>query len=182
MIFGHFTWVVVVILDESLLVHEADREPPHKIDENMWKNREHMEETLFLLETSNWPAVVRYISLLWQYFILHPMCLFYCLEHIFILRFWSDCSFSSSPHRMMLSLRLFSVSSKIKFKTLWRFWSFSNIRILIVCSILVTFSLSLSLHLSSTLLSVGYVSYFYLLILWGSFGIICFSSSTRHYF
>lgn len=144
MIFGHFTWFVIVILDESLLVHEADREPPHKIDENMWKNREHMEETLFLLETSNWPAVVRYISLLWQYFILHPMCLFYCLEHIFILRFWSDCSFSSSPHRMMLSLRLFSVSSKIKFKTLWRFWSFSNIRILIVCSILVTFSLSLS--------------------------------------
>lgn len=45
--------------DESLLVHEADREPPHKIDENMWKNREHMEETLFLLETSNWPAVLQ---------------------------------------------------------------------------------------------------------------------------
>ena len=59
MILGHFTWFVIVILDESLLVHEADREPPHKIDENMWKNREHMEETLFLLETSNWPAVVK---------------------------------------------------------------------------------------------------------------------------
>ncbi|KAM4079169.1 hypothetical protein ACB094_09G096700 [Castanea mollissima] len=45
--------------DEGLLVYEADREPPHKIDENMWKNREHMEETLFLLETSNWPAVLQ---------------------------------------------------------------------------------------------------------------------------
>ncbi|KAJ0027430.1 hypothetical protein Pint_35166 [Pistacia integerrima] len=43
--------------DESLLIQEADRQPPHKIDENMWKNREHMEEILFLLERSHWPAV-----------------------------------------------------------------------------------------------------------------------------
>ncbi|KAF5476442.1 hypothetical protein F2P56_008155 [Juglans regia] len=45
--------------DESLLIDEADRQPPHKIDENMWKNREHIEEILFLLETSHWPAVLR---------------------------------------------------------------------------------------------------------------------------
>jgi hypothetical protein len=60
MILGHLKFYVTVILDESLLVHEADRQPPHKIDENMWKNREHIEEILFLLETSHWPAVVRY--------------------------------------------------------------------------------------------------------------------------
>ncbi|KAG6643620.1 hypothetical protein I3843_09G220200 [Carya illinoinensis] len=45
--------------DESLLIDEADRQPPHKIDENMWKNREHIEEILFLLETSHWPAVLQ---------------------------------------------------------------------------------------------------------------------------
>ncbi|XP_031261968.1 uncharacterized protein LOC116120168 isoform X2 [Pistacia vera] len=45
--------------DESLLIQEADRQPPHKIDENMWKNREHMEEILFLLERSHWPAVLQ---------------------------------------------------------------------------------------------------------------------------
>ncbi|KDO64223.1 hypothetical protein CISIN_1g025201mg [Citrus sinensis] len=42
--------------EESLLIEEADRQPPHKIDENMWKNREHMEEIIFLLKRSHWPA------------------------------------------------------------------------------------------------------------------------------
>lgn len=40
---------------EKILIDEADRQPPHKIDENMWKNRESMEEIVFLLERSNWP-------------------------------------------------------------------------------------------------------------------------------
>ncbi|KAK4268352.1 hypothetical protein QN277_025021 [Acacia crassicarpa] len=40
---------------EKILIDETDRQPPHKIDENMWKNREYMEETVFLLERSNWP-------------------------------------------------------------------------------------------------------------------------------
>jgi hypothetical protein len=40
---------------ESLLVREAGCEPPHKIDENMWKNREQIEEIIFLLETFHWP-------------------------------------------------------------------------------------------------------------------------------
>ncbi|KAM1563738.1 hypothetical protein EV2_039290 [Malus domestica] len=38
-----------------LLVSELDSEPPHKVDENMWKNREPMEEILFLLEKPHWP-------------------------------------------------------------------------------------------------------------------------------
>lgn len=41
---------------ENLLILEAESQPPHKIDENMWKNREQIEEILFLLETSNWPT------------------------------------------------------------------------------------------------------------------------------
>lgn len=48
-----------VFLGESLLIQEAERQPPHKIDENMWKNREQIEEILFLLEDSNWPTAVR---------------------------------------------------------------------------------------------------------------------------
>ncbi|XP_019427325.1 PREDICTED: uncharacterized protein LOC109335627 isoform X2 [Lupinus angustifolius] len=42
--------------DETLLINEAlHSQPPHKIDENMWKNREFIEESIFLLDTSNWP-------------------------------------------------------------------------------------------------------------------------------
>ncbi|GAV77498.1 hypothetical protein CFOL_v3_20969 [Cephalotus follicularis] len=41
---------------EIALVEEAEGPAPHKIDENMWKNREHIEEILFLLDTSHWPA------------------------------------------------------------------------------------------------------------------------------
>ncbi|KAK6943320.1 hypothetical protein RJ641_024422 [Dillenia turbinata] len=40
---------------ENYLVEEADRQPPHKIDENMWKNREVIEEILYLIERSHWP-------------------------------------------------------------------------------------------------------------------------------
>ncbi|KAL7135969.1 hypothetical protein ABFS83_10G000100 [Erythranthe nasuta] len=40
---------------ESLLVQEAERQPPHKVDENMWKNREQIEEILFMLEPTHWP-------------------------------------------------------------------------------------------------------------------------------
>lgn len=41
------------------MVQEADRQPPHKIDENMWRNREQIEEIIYLLEVSHWPSVVR---------------------------------------------------------------------------------------------------------------------------
>ncbi|XP_014516540.1 uncharacterized protein LOC106774171 isoform X1 [Vigna radiata var. radiata] len=44
---------------EDVLIDEADQLPPHKIDENMWKNREYIEETIFLLESSNWPEVLK---------------------------------------------------------------------------------------------------------------------------
>ncbi|XP_010496822.1 PREDICTED: uncharacterized protein LOC109124442 [Camelina sativa] len=44
---------------ETSLIDEANRQPPHKIDENMWKNREQMEEILFLLQPSRWPIQLR---------------------------------------------------------------------------------------------------------------------------
>lgn len=47
---------------EDLLVNEAALPPPHKIDENMWKNREHIEEILFLLDKSHWPSMLKYQS------------------------------------------------------------------------------------------------------------------------
>ncbi|KAA8517595.1 hypothetical protein F0562_015069 [Nyssa sinensis] len=48
---------------EQLLVQEADCQPPHKIDENMWKNREQIEEILFLLESSNLPKALQQQSM-----------------------------------------------------------------------------------------------------------------------
>lgn len=44
---------------ESSLIREAESEPPHKVDENMWKNREQMEEILFLLEAPHWPRALQ---------------------------------------------------------------------------------------------------------------------------
>ncbi|KAL2319442.1 hypothetical protein Fmac_028411 [Flemingia macrophylla] len=44
---------------ESDLINEADQQPPHKIDENLWKNREYIEEAIYLLESSNWPEVLK---------------------------------------------------------------------------------------------------------------------------
>ncbi|KAL0923154.1 hypothetical protein M5K25_007201 [Dendrobium thyrsiflorum] len=38
---------------EQLVAEEADRNPPHKVDENLWKNREHIEEILYLLDKSH---------------------------------------------------------------------------------------------------------------------------------
>lgn len=39
---------------ERILIQEADGQPPHKIDENLWKNREQIEEILLLLDSPNW--------------------------------------------------------------------------------------------------------------------------------
>nr|KYP62309.1 hypothetical protein KK1_016841 [Cajanus cajan] len=47
------------IQGESDLINEAAQQPPHKIDENMWKNREYIEETIYLLESSNWPEELK---------------------------------------------------------------------------------------------------------------------------
>lgn len=43
--------------EERIVVEHVDREPPHKLDENMWKNREHMEEIMYLLDRCNWPSM-----------------------------------------------------------------------------------------------------------------------------
>ncbi|CAN1199179.1 Protein DOUBLE-STRAND BREAK FORMATION [Linum perenne] len=45
--------------DESALVQQAECQPPHKVDENMWKNREQMEEIIFLLEKPHWPHALQ---------------------------------------------------------------------------------------------------------------------------
>ncbi|XP_038701968.1 uncharacterized protein LOC119998675 isoform X2 [Tripterygium wilfordii] len=50
---------MIMLLGETLLVQEANSAPPHKIDENMWKNREQMEEILYLLENFNWPTMLQ---------------------------------------------------------------------------------------------------------------------------
>ncbi|KAG9443395.1 hypothetical protein H6P81_014735 [Aristolochia fimbriata] len=42
---------------EEMLLLEAESPPPHKMDENLWKNREHIEEMLCLLERSHWPRL-----------------------------------------------------------------------------------------------------------------------------
>ncbi|KAK4724610.1 hypothetical protein R3W88_027389 [Solanum pinnatisectum] len=47
---------------EISLVLEAESHPPHKVDENLWKNREQLEEILFLLESSNWPPALQWQS------------------------------------------------------------------------------------------------------------------------
>lgn len=47
---------------ERLLVDQVDCPPPHKIDENMWKNREHIEEIIFLLDRSHWPTTLQQLS------------------------------------------------------------------------------------------------------------------------
>ncbi|CAL9047350.1 uncharacterized protein LOC103977773 [Musa acuminata AAA Group] len=44
---------------EELLVHEVDHQPAHKIDENLWKNRENIEEILLLLEESHRPRLLQ---------------------------------------------------------------------------------------------------------------------------
>ncbi|KAL9236076.1 hypothetical protein vseg_010783 [Gypsophila vaccaria] len=45
--------------DEKSVVDELDRESPHKIDENLWKNRENLEEIIYLLDRSHWPAMLQ---------------------------------------------------------------------------------------------------------------------------
>lgn len=49
---------ILHVKDEELLEQEAARIPAHKIDENLWKNREQMEEILFLLNTPRRPVAV----------------------------------------------------------------------------------------------------------------------------
>lgn len=47
---------------EGELLHEAERQLPHKIDENIWKNKEQIEEIIFLLESSHWPKLLQQLA------------------------------------------------------------------------------------------------------------------------
>jgi hypothetical protein len=47
------------VQDEELLEKEANGIPAHKIDENLWKNREQMEEILLLLNKSRRPVALQ---------------------------------------------------------------------------------------------------------------------------
>lgn len=68
------------------MVHEAGCQPPHKIDENMWKNREQIEEILVLLERSCWPKVVRYkVSCAFNFYICETFIEFCCDDNILAL-------------------------------------------------------------------------------------------------
>ncbi|PWZ16632.1 hypothetical protein Zm00014a_012602 [Zea mays] len=51
--------VAPIAPDEELLEQEAAGIPAHKIDENLWKNREQMEEILFLINTSHRPVALQ---------------------------------------------------------------------------------------------------------------------------
>ncbi|OQU77726.1 uncharacterized protein LOC8066757 isoform X4 [Sorghum bicolor] len=51
--------VAPITPDEELLEQEAAGIPAHKIDENLWKNREQMEEILFLINTSRRPVALQ---------------------------------------------------------------------------------------------------------------------------
>ncbi|KAF0926358.1 hypothetical protein E2562_023076 [Oryza meyeriana var. granulata] len=55
--------VAPIMPDEELLEKEASGMPAHKIDENLWKNREQMEEILFLLNKSRRPVALQQRSM-----------------------------------------------------------------------------------------------------------------------
>eukprot|EP00850_Spirogloea_muscicola_P024099 SM000441S16123 [mRNA] locus=s441:16177:19803:- [translate_table: standard] len=42
--------------DDQLVVSKLDVKAPHKIDENLWKNREQIEEIQYLCDKEHWPA------------------------------------------------------------------------------------------------------------------------------
>ncbi|KAK9068965.1 hypothetical protein SSX86_013081 [Deinandra increscens subsp. villosa] len=44
---------------QKYLLKEVESQPPHKVDENMWKNREQIEEIIFLLENSYLPKLLQ---------------------------------------------------------------------------------------------------------------------------
>ncbi|PKA58562.1 hypothetical protein AXF42_Ash008849 [Apostasia shenzhenica] len=44
---------------EQLVAEAVGHDPPHKVDENLWKNREHIEEILYLLDKSNLPQLLQ---------------------------------------------------------------------------------------------------------------------------
>ncbi|KAJ7520124.1 hypothetical protein O6H91_20G067700 [Diphasiastrum complanatum] len=46
-------------LGNEQLLKDLEITPPHKIDENLWKNREQIEEILYLLQKTNFPRILK---------------------------------------------------------------------------------------------------------------------------
>jgi hypothetical protein len=55
---GVLFWDVIDLTGNADLAAQLDLISPHKIDENTWRNREQVEEILFLLHKDNWPSSV----------------------------------------------------------------------------------------------------------------------------
>jgi hypothetical protein len=82
------------------LEQEAAGIPAHKIDENLWKNREQMEEILFLINTSHRPVAVSLVLYL-------SICIYLIMSSAFYLLEVNIChlhasSFNRSPPQKML--------------------------------------------------------------------------------
>ncbi|PRQ45733.1 hypothetical protein RchiOBHm_Chr3g0494831 [Rosa chinensis] len=90
--------------EERLVVDELESPPPHKVDESMWKNREHMEEVVLLLDRPHWPQSVS-IDVNVKQLVLPYIFLF--------LIFGGMSSFKSLRVPRMLSLLLFSFACNI---------------------------------------------------------------------
>jgi hypothetical protein len=74
-------WDDIDLTGNADLAAQLDLISPHKIDENTWRNREQVEEILFLLHKDNWPSSVsnfNFDSVEVESF---------CLNHIRIRRF-----------------------------------------------------------------------------------------------
>lgn len=49
---------IFVHAGNAALITDINASPPHKIDENLWRNREQIEEITLLLKKDKWPASV----------------------------------------------------------------------------------------------------------------------------
>jgi hypothetical protein len=52
-------WDDIDLTGNADLAAQLDLISPHKIDENTWRNREQVEEILFLLHKDNWPSSLK---------------------------------------------------------------------------------------------------------------------------
>lgn len=47
----------------AALIKKLEAPAPHKLDENLWRNREQIEEILSLVSNKRWPSSVSYLFL-----------------------------------------------------------------------------------------------------------------------
>lgn len=52
---------LLVSIGNAALIKELETSAPHKLDENLWRNREQIEEMLFLLSNKKWPSLVSFL-------------------------------------------------------------------------------------------------------------------------